>query len=80
MVPKVENLKEKSSPTFGFSTLVFNFQIENLETNFWEGPKSGKLEKKLNPILGFSTLVFKLKTSKVLIKIEMFRLKLKNFI
>ena len=48
MVPKVENLKEKSCPTFGFSTLVFNFSIENLETNFWEGPESGKLEKNIS--------------------------------
>ena len=33
MVPKVENLKEKSSPTFGFSTLAFNFQVGNLKTS-----------------------------------------------
>ena len=45
--PKVENLTEKSCPTFGFSTLVFHFQVENLETNFWEGPKSRKLERKI---------------------------------
>ena len=44
---QVENLKEKSCPTFGFSTLVFNFWIENLETNFWMGPKSWKLERKI---------------------------------
>ena len=35
-VPKIENLKEKSSPTFEFSTLVFNFEVENLKTNFWD--------------------------------------------
>ena len=45
--PKVENLTEKSCPTFGFSTLVFHFQVESLETNFWDGPKSWKLERKI---------------------------------
>ena len=40
-------VERKSCPTFGLLTLVFNFQIENLETNFWEGPKSRKLERKI---------------------------------
>ena len=65
MVPKAENLKEKSSPTFRFSTLVFNFQIENLKNSFWDGPKNWKLERRIMSYLlvfnfGFQFLNWKL--------------------
>ena len=54
MVPKVENLKEKSSPTFGSST----FKLETWKLLLGRVPKVENLKEKSNPFFGFSTLVF----------------------